>query len=134
MVDLKRYLAVPYKSGGRSWDGADCWGLVCLLYANELGVALPLYDGIDALKHELVSPHIEAAQRSSEWASVPLSETAPFDVVLARITGHPWHLGVLLEDRQFIHSLPSRGVTIDRITSVAWKSRLLGAYRWSRMP
>ena len=35
------YVGLPWLDGGRSADGADCWGLVRLVYERELGNALP---------------------------------------------------------------------------------------------
>lgn len=35
------YIGVPYKVGGRSMFGADCYGLTMLFYAQELQILLP---------------------------------------------------------------------------------------------
>ena len=43
---LERYLAIPYRKGGRSWDGCDCWGLVRLILKEEKGVVLPSFDSV----------------------------------------------------------------------------------------
>ena len=42
MIDVEKYLYVPYVPGGRSETGFDCWGLV-LLVRSFLG--LPALDG-----------------------------------------------------------------------------------------
>lgn len=36
-----KYLQIPYKHLGSSFDGADCWGLIRLYYATEFGISLP---------------------------------------------------------------------------------------------
>lgn len=43
---LERYLGIPYREGGRGWDGCDCWGLVRLILARERGIVLPLFDEV----------------------------------------------------------------------------------------
>ena len=38
---LNDYVGLPYKFGGRDYDGVDCYGLTKLIYAEEYGVELP---------------------------------------------------------------------------------------------
>ena len=37
------YLNIPYESGGRTRAGIDTWGLIRLVWAEQLGCALPSY-------------------------------------------------------------------------------------------
>lgn len=37
---VSHLLAAPYVPGGRSWAGADCWGVVELWYRHVLGIEL----------------------------------------------------------------------------------------------
>jgi murein DD-endopeptidase len=40
---MDKYIGIPYVLGGRSYDGADCYGLVYLIL-QEHGYTLPKYD------------------------------------------------------------------------------------------
>lgn len=40
MIDMDRWLAIPYKREGRGPGGCDCWGFVALVFAAERGVDL----------------------------------------------------------------------------------------------
>jgi hypothetical protein len=35
------FIGIPYEVGGRSIEGLDCYGLVCLVYHTILGITLP---------------------------------------------------------------------------------------------
>lgn len=39
-LDINKYIGIPWVAGGRSESAADCWGLVMLVYRNELGLEL----------------------------------------------------------------------------------------------
>ena len=38
---VQDYVGLPYEMCGRSFEGVDCWGLVVMVYRNELGIVLP---------------------------------------------------------------------------------------------
>lgn len=42
---IEKYLGIPYRLGGRGFDGADCIGLIWLYYRTEHGITLPDSDG-----------------------------------------------------------------------------------------
>lgn len=39
-ANIERWLGIPWVMNGEAWGGADCWGLVKLVYAHELGLEL----------------------------------------------------------------------------------------------
>ena len=49
MVDMNRYIGIPYEKGGISFKGADCFGLLRLFYEEEYGIRLPFFEDGDAI-------------------------------------------------------------------------------------
>ena len=126
------YVGIPYRMLGRSRDGADCWGLVRLVYADRLGVDLPAYDGRGFSGRASV-PDVAGlvADAREAWREVPEAEAAPLDLVLLRVHGQPVHVGVLVAHRIMLHSLAGHDSAVERLDSLVWARRIIGYGRWT---
>jgi cell wall-associated NlpC family hydrolase len=51
-------------------------------------------------------------------------------VIFSRHRRVPDHIGMMVNDVQFIHSLEKSGVVLSRVTSEPWNDFLIGAYRY----
>lgn len=76
---FERYLAIPYRKGGRTWDGCDCWGLVRLVLKEERGIILPSFDSVstseDFGRLRLMFTHVE---KPEDFDLVDLRVRGPF--------------------------------------------------------
>ena len=120
---------IPVVPGGRSREGVDCWGLVRLIYKEQLGIDLPAYEGVDWKRSTEVWQEIARQESSGEWDEIDRFSRRPFDVVTLRIGGVPWHIGVLFDKDRFIHADPVRGVRIERLDAIHWRNRVVGYHR-----
>ncbi|WP_429153915.1 NlpC/P60 family protein [Aminobacter sp. BE82] len=102
---LNRYVGAPFASRGRMLAGLDCWGLLRLIYAQELGIELPSYGEIAAHDLVRVSREITAGKDGEAWADVDRSELRAFDVVVMRYHGSRriGHVGVAVDASTLIH-------------------------------
>ena len=121
------YIGIPYKLHGRERDALDCWGMVRLVYADRLGIALPSlaeqYDNpVDAEgfahAHELASPEWEAVETPQE-----------LDVFWCRIAGMECHTGIALGDGKMLHAMQGNDSHIINLQSPAWQRRVQTCYR-----
>lgn len=133
-----RYMGVPFVDFGRSFDAADCWGLVLLILEHERGVRVrepaELYASTDIRDAELLRDYV--ADEIARWRRVP--EPQPWSVLLFGILGRsgrliPAHVGLVRPAGGFIHTQARRGVQMANLTAAErgesrWGERLMGAY------
>lgn len=128
MTDFSRYIGIPFKDHGRSRQGLDCWGLIRLIYNQELDIVLPDYskEYVDATDRHHI-PLLVYEQRK-RWKSVKAPEE--YDVILININKQPLHVGCMINARQFIHVMRGRHTTVDVVTNYEWKPRIDSFYRY----
>jgi cell wall-associated NlpC family hydrolase len=127
---VNQYIGLPYEAKGRSKDAVDCWGLVRLVLQEQKGFILPsftdLYDDPDN--------HAEVTKALSigvvDWGEV--DDPEPFDVVILRLMGEPWHCSLYLGDGIMLHTMRGHMSAIEKLDSVKWRNRIEGYYRWSK--
>ena len=112
-----------FKDGGRGPDSFDCWGLVCDIYENCLGIMLPTYEFIAAADQRNASK--AALQYREEWEEIPGSKEQPGDVVLFR----PCHVGVVVDRGRMVHIDEGLPACIESYRSAIWLPKLIGFYR-----
>ncbi|MGQ9486844.1 MAG: C40 family peptidase [Armatimonadota bacterium] len=110
-----RFLGIPYRWGGTSFNGLDCSGFVQKVFALN-GIRLPRLG-----RHQ-----------AQVGTPIPdLSLLQPGDRLYFRSSKQPIsHTGIYIGNGYFIHSASSRGrVAIDRITDPKYLRTLVGIRR-----
>ena len=123
------YIGLEYKDRGRGPDSFDCLGFVGHVYLRELGIALP--DFLDAYHSAEDSRGCAEAinKRKVDWA--PVDKPEPLDLMLFKVFGLPTHVGLYLNEWDFLHCFKGTGSCIERHLASGWGNRLLGFYRWN---
>lgn len=128
---VDRVMGMEFRAHERSYERGDCWTVVWLFYRDVLGIELPLYDtgyvtaGGTRADREAVGG-IMGTERV-KWAKV----TGPTlgDVPLLRCGGRACHVGVMIDDRRFIHIENRAGALIESLSAPIWARRCEGVYR-----
>jgi cell wall-associated NlpC family hydrolase len=113
------YVGLPWRPMGRDRAGVDCWGLVRLVHAELLGVALPAHDGVDPADGAAVAAGLA---QDSDWVRVERPQA--FDVVVFRRGRDDRHVGVMIDAMRFLHA-DHGGGRIDHLNAIAWRSRVV---------
>lgn len=122
---MDKYIGIPFKPNGRDHNGVDCWGLVCLIYQDKLGVRLPSYDDIYTANSISVLRRVARTMASERYTWVRVERPMPYDIVLLRSGEYLWHVGLIIDKRRMIHALDGDAVCIEEYTSLYWKDRIV---------
>lgn len=122
-----KYRGIPYKQDGCTFAGCGCWGLVVLVYQNELGITLPDYSGV-ASSADKVAYEEAAGLIPSYWREI--RKPKEFDVITFKV-GRLFHVGIVTQPRhiRFLHVCHGISVSMEFGDSIAWKRRITGISR-----
>jgi cell wall-associated NlpC family hydrolase len=125
----KEYVGIPFVSGGRDRNGADCYGLARLVRMEQFGDRLPLLSG-DYSDADNVA-ETEALMRSQRplLAGHPVEVPEAGDVCVLKFRGLPVHLGICAGGGWLLHTLKGTGSVLQRISDPQLAGRVEGWYR-----
>ena len=129
MIWANGYVGLPFKDQGRDHTGCDCWGLVRLVYAEQLGIHLLSYvsDYAGAAERAEVATLIDREIDHGPWKQIATPQA--FDVLLFRRGRLGSHVGVRLNHSRMLHMAQGEQAKVEDFRSAKWGKRYLGAYR-----
>lgn len=126
---LDAYVGMPWREKGRDASGCDCWGLLALVYREQLGVDLPsLSDAYvtTADRHALAGL---IAGELGPWRLIEPGAEARFDGVLMTEGGVPRHIGLVAQPGHLLHVERDASAVIESYTGWRLRRRVAGFYR-----
>jgi hypothetical protein len=116
-------IGIPYKPRGRNKDGMDCLGIAIEVLRRE-GITMPdvFYPDTEIETNKRVMEGLE-----SSIPNIKLDRPEKNCIIEFFVHGEPSHIGVYLENDEFIHASRQFGVCIDKLWR--WNKRIKGYYR-----
>ena len=128
--DFNKYLEIPFVDRGRDNNGCDCYGLISLIYKNELNIELEAFGGISVKDRKTIKETLEQESCcSDQWIKV--DDPKPGDVVVLNVKGVPTHVGLIINGKNFIHSCETIGCCVESLSSPRWEHRVKSIHRYN---
>lgn len=123
---VKKFLGVNYKFNGENINtGLDCINL-CILVGKEFNKEIPNINHINFTQQNY-SSLFNLRNDTLLWENV---EPQQHTLAVFTINGIVKHVGYMLNETEFIHIMENSRVTVDSITSIQWKRRFIGCYKY----
>ncbi len=108
------FRGVPYRNGGTDPAGFDCSGLVVYVF-TKLGQPVPR----------------QTSAQFTVGRAVDRTDLRAGDLVFfSTVAPGASHVGIALDDDEFVHAPSSNGVVrVERLTATYWRTRFVGARR-----
>jgi cell wall-associated NlpC family hydrolase len=128
---IKKYRWAKFVHNGRNLEtGLDCLGFIILFY-QEFGIYIPSDDGESIPKDWFETDperYIRGIRKLGE-KEVSRKELRPLDLAYFAISRNViTHTGIMLNNNEFIHMSPKRGLVINSLNS-PWIYKYRGAIR-----
>lgn len=121
------YIGIPYLINGRDREGIDCWGLVRLVYKEQLGIDIPSYASYYDHAEDYEGFARAFDEGLGDWEKV--SQPKEFDSIWVRLLGVACHTGIMLQNGRMLHAMVGADSCIVDISTKAWQRRVIGCYR-----
>lgn len=130
-MDARKYLGIPFQDKGCGFEGCDCYGLVRLVYREELGIELPcLGDSYSTAyaRGEVNNTvqHVSAADWNMDILGGPYKL---FDVLVFRRGVDDAHVGLWIAPGWMLHIMEGVDSCRERYDGIRWGRMLHRAIR-----
>lgn len=123
------YVGTPFDAHGRVRMGCDCYGLICVVYREELNITLPDYLGYSSVdEHAEIAALIADGKSSPVWFPATGNAVA-FDIAVFRRGRLDTHVGIVVRHGLMLHMAEEDCAKHADYRSGAWSHRLTGIYR-----
>ncbi len=116
LMEIIKYLNVPYQYGGNSKSGIDCSAFTQSIYKNTLSINL----------YRSAREQYKQGEVISDVDDLQFGDLVFFDT---RSGVSPGHVGIYIGDELFAHASTKKGVTISSITHSYYKTRFMSGRR-----
>lgn len=113
MQAYRDWKGTPYVLGGASPEGVDCSSFVRIIFDRYFGIDVPT----------------NTRGQMNAGTGVRRLAIRTGDLVFFQTGRRTLHVGILVNEKEFLHASTSQGVTLSSIQDNYWKSRYLAARR-----
>lgn len=112
-IAYKDWKGVPYVLGGSGYNGVDCSSFMQIVFEDYFQIKLPR----------------NTREQMKIGSSVRRNRIQLGDMVFFKTGRDSYHVGVMVNDQQFLHASTSSGVMISGLEEAYWSDRYLTTRR-----
>lgn len=127
---MDRFIGIPFVDGGRTFEGADCYGLVKLYYKNILNIEIPETKIQPNQPKRIMINYLN--EISKNWKQIESPEKNCV-VAMAMHDEHPklvTHFAVMIDEKRMLHTLNKQNSNIKNIDDISIKPFIKGFFEW----
>jgi cell wall-associated NlpC family hydrolase len=127
---IEKYIGIPFKDFGRTFEGVDCWGLIYLVSKNEFDLLLPTYlQNYQSVEDGEELGRLIRGELRELYRLIKPGNEQPGDFVLLRLQGEPMHVGIVAGEGFMLHAMRGFNTALEKCQGIKWRSRILGFYK-----
>jgi len=106
MMDYNDYIGIPWVCGQSSFEGADCWGLVSMIYMGLFNIQLAHFE-IDNINNpsKTTNKIEEIRDGSNQWEKTNTPNEGDVVMMIGRQSLRPDHVGIYIGKGKILHSM-----------------------------
>lgn len=109
----REWEGTPYRLGGTGINGIDCSAFTQVVYRDFFGEDLPR----------------NTREQLGTGSGVRRESIRPGDLIFFRTSRNVLHVGIAMQDGDFLHASVSSGVMISNLSEPYWAGRYIGTRR-----
>ncbi|MGF1671462.1 MAG: C40 family peptidase [Balneolaceae bacterium] len=109
----QEWKGTPHILGGAGINGVDCSSFTQIVYSEYFGIELPR----------------NTREQLGEGRGIRRNQIRPGDLIFFQTSRRDLHVGIAMNNGDFLHAASSTGVAISNLSENYWAGRYLGARR-----
>jgi cell wall-associated NlpC family hydrolase len=131
-LSYRKYVGIPFESGGRDFSGIDCYGLAILIYKEEKDVSL--WDYATYTMSDYSKGNYFLSNYHKNWDTLGEEDLQELDVLLFTtdpdLPNIPTHIAVYVGENKMIHCMQGIDTYICKFKGGPMKQFFHSAYRY----
>jgi cell wall-associated NlpC family hydrolase len=130
-MNIEPYIGIPFVDRGDNLNGADCYGIVRLIYKSELNITIPEFNSSCQDTRRI---YVDYLRQIEEYWEITDETTIGSVICMAYDPQHPrivQHFGISLGNGMMLHTLDKIGSFICKIDD--YRRYIKGIYKWKKL-
>lgn len=131
-LSLRKYVGLPFVEGGRDFSGVDCYGVIVLIYREELGV--DLWDTSGYSLDNYSKENLMLSNYYKNWEPIDKEHLQEMDVLLfttdLELPDIPTHIALYVGENKMIHCTRKLDTHISKFKKGPLGTLFHSAYRY----